>query len=185
MAEGTLARPKQGVAKMPEVSGNTGQVGGTSQELSGGVYRHPATGEEIIALTDPITGDAQARGYVRAGFEWVRDVKEGDVKEVGLDLPSVDHAKQPERGLEAKDDELKGLRARINALEAAADKDKARVEPATEDSQEHAKETAKQKVDERGTDNSGDLEVASGVNTTAEPTKDSKDATSNKKESEK
>ena len=67
MSEGTLAKPKQGVTKHQEVSGNTGQVGGTGEALKGGVYRHPQSGEEIIALSDPIVGDAQARGFVRAG----------------------------------------------------------------------------------------------------------------------
>lgn len=181
MAEGTLAQPKQGVAKMPEVSGNTGQVGGSSTELQGGVYQHPETKEEIIALTDPITGDAQARGYVRAGFVWVRDVKPGEVKEVGLPA-SEDFASQPERKLESDTDMLKGLRARLAQLEAAeqkrAEADRQESTPTTE-SQEHAKEAAEQKVEERTTENTGDVETSGGVNTQDE----SLPTTTKKKES--
>lgn len=168
MAEGTLARPQQGVAKMAEVSGNTGQVAGTQAPLKGGVYRHPETKEEIITLDDPITGDAQARGYVRVGFEWVRDVKEGDVKEVGLN--SEDYANQPERKLESDTEMLKGLRARIAALEGEKDKsaeaDKQVTTPTTE-SQEHAKEAAEQKTEERTTENTGDVAHSGGVNAPA------------------
>lgn len=114
MSEGTLARPQAGVAKMREVSASTGQVGGQREALRGGVYRHPATGQEIIALDDPITGDAQARGYVRAGFEWVRDVEEGEVKIVGMPVEGV--AKQAEKT--ASSDDLKGILARLAALES-------------------------------------------------------------------
>lgn len=183
MAEGTLARPKQGVAKMPEVSGNTGQVGGSNTELQGGVYRHPATKEEIIALTDPVTGDAQARGFVRAGFEWVRDVKPGDVKEVGLN--SEEYAAQPERKLETDADMLKGLRARLAQLEAAEAKrneaDKQELNPTTE-SQLRAQLAADEQALARGTDNSGNVETSGGVNTEATPSADRKEATSSKKD---
>lgn len=185
MSEGTLARPRPGVAKMPEVSGSTGQVAGNAEKLTGGVYKHPQTGQEIIALDDPITGDAQARGYVRVGFVYERDIKPGDVKEIGLEQPSENFAKQPERKLEASDDELKGLRARLNALEAAADKRKeadVQVDGPAEESQKHAQESAKEQTEARGLDNSGQVD-ANGVNATVVPSTDSKEATTSKKES--
>ncbi len=167
MAEGTLARPQQGVGKMKEVSGTTGQVGGGNEVLLGGVYRHPQTGEEIIALDDPITGDAQARGYVRAGFEWVRDVKESEIKTVGL--VSQDFEKQPERQLSLESEELKGLRARLAVLEAQEDKRKEQEgspHSTTEQAQEEAQKAAQQKTEERGVDNSGDVPTSGGVNHT-------------------
>lgn len=170
MSEGTLVKPKEGVSKMKEVSGVTGQVGGGKEALKGGVYRHPENGQEIIALDDPITGDAQARGYVRAGFEWVRDVKDGDIKIVGL--TSEDFASQPERKTEADSEELKGLRARLAVLEASADKSKdddAKADTATEVSQKRAQEAAEQKTEERGTDNSGDVAAHGGVNAPVTP----------------
>lgn len=179
MNEGTLAKPQSGVAKMQEVSGNTGQVGGSNQTLRGGVYRHPASGEEIIALDDPITGDAQARGYVRAGFEWVRDVKDGEVKSVGI--PSQDFSNQPARKLETSADDLKGIQARLNALEAenAKLREASNSSPATvtELSQEQAKKAAEEKTGERLSGS----EVG-GVNATTEPTKEKKKSTSTKKE---
>jgi hypothetical protein len=180
MAEGTLAKPKQGVAKMSEVSGNTGQVAGSNEKLKGGVYKHPQTGEEIIALDDPITGDAQARGYVRVGFEYVRDIKPGDVREVGIS-PSEDHAKQPERANEVRSSELEELRSRLAALEgkqAVKAEKKLQVDTATEESQKQAQDAAEQKVEERGTDNSGDVEASGGVNASTE----AKESTPNKKE---
>lgn len=179
MNEGTLAKPQSGVAKMREVSGNTGQVGGSNQALKGGVYRHPQSGQEIIALDDPITGDAQARGYVRAGFEWVRDVKEGEITSVGL-TPSEEFAKQPERKLETSADDLKGIQARLNALEAenAKLREASNASPATatELSQEEAKKAATEKTEERLNDE------ASGVNASTEPSNDKKESTSTKKE---
>jgi glucan-binding YG repeat protein len=172
MNEGTLARPQQGVVKMAEVSGNTGQVAGGAKKLSGGVYRHPQTGQEIIALDDPITGDAQARGYVRVGFEFVRDVKDNEVKSVGLTSPSEDFAKHPQRKLDDQSDVLKGLAARMNALESEnaklreqAVRESTPADAPTEQSQKGAQEAAEQKVAERGTDNSGDVAANGGVNT--------------------
>jgi hypothetical protein len=169
MNEGTLARPQEGVAKMKEVSGETGQVGGSRLPQPAGVYRHPANPDAtVIALDDPITGDAQARGFVRAGFEWVRDARPDEVKIVGL--PSNDHASQPERQLDATSEELKGLRARLAALEAQEDKRKeqeAQSQTATELSQERAQEAAQEQTDARGTDNTGSV---NGVNAQDEPT---------------
>ena len=164
-----IVKPQQGVAKMPEVSSQTGQVGGGSGKASGGVYKHPVTGAEIIALDDPITGDAQARGFIRAGFEFHRELEDGDVKTVGL--PSDDFSKQPERQAEASADELKGLRARLNQLEAAEAKraeDAAKTDTAAETNQKSAQEAAEAKTDERGTDNSGDVANSGGVNAPVE-----------------
>jgi len=49
-----------------------------------GLYRHPESGAELIAEFDPITGSAQADGYVRVGYVYVgekpdkvEDKKEG------------------------------------------------------------------------------------------------------------
>lgn len=175
MNEGTRVMPQKGIAKMQEVSGETGQVGGGASWHAAGVYRHPATGAEIIALDDRYSGDAQARGYVRAGFEWVRDAKEGEVKSVGVP-PSEDFASKPERKLESDSEELKGIRARLNALESENAKLREQgnapvPESPTEESQQHAQAAAEQKTEERGTDNSGDVAAKGGVNAPVTETK--------------
>jgi hypothetical protein len=81
---------------------------------------------------------------------------------------------------------LKGLRARLAALEAEQDKRKEAESQelnTTTESQLRAQLAATEKTLERGTDNSGDVEANGGVNTDATPSADRKEASSSKKES--
>lgn len=45
-----------------------------------GLYRHPESGAELVAEWDPITGSAQADGYVRVGFVYVGPKPEAKVE---------------------------------------------------------------------------------------------------------
>jgi hypothetical protein len=117
MDNNTNAKPVQGVGQMAEVAGNTGQVGGNPGLRPAGLYRHPQSGEEAVTFSDPLYGDAQSRAFERVGFEYIGPAPEGYVKTLGV--PSASHEKQPERAQEAQAEELKGLRARLNQLEAA------------------------------------------------------------------
>lgn len=109
------ARPEQGKGLMTERTGNTNQPGGTTASHPEGVYRHPLSGAEIITQHDPLLGDGQSRAAVRAGFEYLRPVEDGEIKELGA--PSSDFADKPDRGLEAQAAYNKGVEARLNALE--------------------------------------------------------------------
>lgn len=101
--------PVKGAAIVPETS-ETGK-------RPAGLYRHPDSGAELVTLEDSLLGDAQSRAAERTGFQYVGPAPEGYVKTLGI--ASDDHAGQPERKIESDADELKGLRARLNALEDA------------------------------------------------------------------
>lgn len=111
------AKPKGGQAIMGELSGNTGQVGGSKVARKAGLYRHPLTGAELITQHDPLYGDGQSRAAERVGFVFVREVEPDEIKTLGT--PSQSHAEQPERAVETSSAELAELRARLAALEAA------------------------------------------------------------------
>lgn len=76
-----------------------------------GLYRHPVSGAEIITLYDPLYGDAQSEAVIRVGFERVSDAPEGSIHYVGM-VPD-----SPAAGT-GSSDALKGVMARLNALEA-------------------------------------------------------------------
>lgn len=78
-----------------------------------GLYRHPISGAEVITLSDPLYGDAQSEAALRVGFVRVRDTQPGEVVQINL-VQEVTAAKS---GVGASDD-MKGLLARMNALEA-------------------------------------------------------------------
>lgn len=88
-----------------------------------GLYRHPeaidtATGKpaEMVTLSDPLFGEAQSNAAVQLGFVRVGDVPEGYVKH--LDIQSATQAA-------GDSDSLKGLSARLAALEGVQDRNKA------------------------------------------------------------
>lgn len=80
-----------------------------------GLYRHPESGEEMHTLSDPLFGEAQSNAAVRLGFVRVRDSKPEELHSVELDAV----------GRAATDtDSLKGLSARVNALEGVQEENK-------------------------------------------------------------
>jgi hypothetical protein len=91
---------------MEETNSETGEEG---------LYRHPDNGTELVALSDPLYGNAQAEGAIRVGFKRVGDVPEGYVKT--LVTASIDKENQAQKTATLSQDDLKGLHARLNALE--------------------------------------------------------------------
>lgn len=92
-----------------------------------GLWRHPASGEEAVTKDDPLYGNAMSQAFARMGFERVGDVPTGYVKDMGL--PSVVYEKDPARKPEMDAETIKGLQARLNALEGAKDADKVTEDP--------------------------------------------------------
>ncbi len=134
-----------------------------------GVYRHRESGQEAIALWDPLLGNTQAEALMRVGFEYVRDAEDDEIK--NLVTPSL-QANKDQNLVKSNEDEVKGILARLNAVEAEnARLREQRDKPTsqTELSQEMAKSAAVQKVAERGTDNSGDVASSGGVNAPLTP----------------
>lgn len=142
-----------------------------------GLYRHPVSGAELIVQNDPLFGDGQARAAERVGFVFVRPAEEGEIKTV-LDA-SIDKENQPKAD-GANADDLKGLLARVNALEAENAKLKNQNEsgvevPGTEAvvSADEAKEAATQKVEEQ-TGTKVDVNTGDVAKEAAEETQSSK-----------
>ncbi len=77
-----------------------------------GLYRHKVNGETAIVQGDPLWGNAQAQAFIQTGYEFVRDIQPGEVKT----LPEL---QAEQRSADA--DSLKGLLARVNALEGTAE----------------------------------------------------------------
>lgn len=87
--------------------GKTRETGG--KEAPAGLWRHPESGQEAITLEDPLFGNAQSQAFLRAGYEFIRPAREGEVKSL------------PELHLEARDaSDVKGLSARLDKLENVA-----------------------------------------------------------------
>lgn len=80
-----------------------------------GVYRHPETGREVIVQDDPLYGNAQAQGFVRVGFKFVREAKPEEI--TTLPELAADSRK-------AGESDVKGLSARLDKLEEVADENK-------------------------------------------------------------
>lgn len=148
MDNNTNAFPQKGVSQMREVAGNTGQLGGRQGYHPEGLYRHP-NGAELITQNDPLLGDAQGRAAERLGFVYVGPAPEGAVKTLGA--PSEVHAAQPERKLEGQSEELKGVLARLNALEAENARLKAAPGPEVVGAEE-TKQAAADKVEQTSED---------------------------------
>lgn len=105
-------KPEQGKGLMTEVAGNTRQVGGGAGMHRPGVYRHKESGEEAILTVDPLLGDAMVRAFERAGFEYLREVQPGEV------VYAVPSHSGPSEGANATLGDVKGLQARLDAIEA-------------------------------------------------------------------
>ena len=96
--------------------------GGSSVESNGmgsqerpqnpaGLYRHEKSGAEIITKWNPLYGSAQADGAVRLGFEFIREATQDELREKFEYIA-------PTTTASTSNDELKGVMARLNALEA-------------------------------------------------------------------
>lgn len=110
MANQTYETPKEGVSMDREYSkSKNAKVPGS------GVYRHPESGQEAIVQSDPLWGNTQAQAFARLGFKFVREAKEGEIKT--LPELAMDTRK-------AEEDSLKGLSARLGALETVAEDNK-------------------------------------------------------------
>lgn len=148
------------------------------------VWRHPASGEEVILQWDPLYGSVQHAAFARVGFEYVRDAKPEEV--TTLEQASID-AENSKLKDNASREDVKNVVARVQAVEAENARLKAQLNrtsapDATEISGEHAKEEAIRNTEARGAGNTGDVEASGGVNATTAPTTDAKAGTSNKKE---
>jgi hypothetical protein len=78
-----------------------------------GLYRHPLSGQEVITLSDPLYGDAQSEAALRVGYVRIRDVQPEEIVQINL-VGEVNAARGGVNG----SDELKGILARLNAVEA-------------------------------------------------------------------
>ena len=94
-------------------------VNAVSQEEGGlgeaGLYRHPESGQEMITLSDPLFGEAQSNAAVRLGFVRVRDSRPDEIHNIAMDAITAS---------QGETDSLKGVTARVNALEGVAEKNK-------------------------------------------------------------
>jgi hypothetical protein len=70
--------------------------------------------DSIIVKTHPKFGDSQAAAVERVGYKYARPVEEGEVKTIEVDATQL--ATENKDGSVTQDD-LKGLQARLNALE--------------------------------------------------------------------
>lgn len=82
--------------------------------LPGGVWKHP-NGAEIIVQIDPLFGDGQARAAERVGFVYERPAKPGEIKTI-VDASQAEVDRPKAETMTSGD--LKGLMARLDALEA-------------------------------------------------------------------
>lgn len=98
-----------------------------------GLYRHPESGQEAIVQSDPLWGNTQAQAFARLGFKFVREANEGEVKtlpEIAMDTRRADEGN------------LKGLSARLDALEDANAKSDEALKQKTAENKDLAKEVA-------------------------------------------
>lgn len=56
------------------------------KNLQAGVYKHPATGVEIITQSHPLYGNAQSEAAYQVGFRYDRPAVASDIKEIVNDL---------------------------------------------------------------------------------------------------
>lgn len=96
-------RPQQGQAKSREEGGRTAPAG---------LWEHPESGQTAITMEDPLFGNAQSQAFLQAGFKFVREVDPSEI----VTLPQLALDKQA-----GEREQLKGLSARLSALETVAD----------------------------------------------------------------
>lgn len=98
-----------------------------------GLYRHPESGQEAIVQSDPLWGNTQAQAFARLGFKFVREATAGEVKtlpEIAMDTRKADEGN------------LKGLAARLDALEDSNAKSDEALKQKTEENKDLAAEVA-------------------------------------------
>ena len=98
-----------------------------------GLYRHPESGQEAIVQSDPLWGNTQAQAFARLGFKFVREATADEVKtlpELAMDSRKADEGN------------LKGLSARLDALEDANAKSDEALKQKTEENKNLAAEVA-------------------------------------------
>lgn len=109
MAE-TYEKPREGASIDTEYSKNK-----NAKVPGSGVYKHPESGQVAIVQGDPLWGNTQAQAFARLGFKFVREANEGEIKT--LPELAADSRK-------AEEGNLKGLSARLDALETVAEDNK-------------------------------------------------------------
>ncbi len=143
---------------------------GQTQEKSNGVtgnaglYRHPGSGETAIVQWDPLLGNTQAEAFLKVGFEFVREAKPEEVKNL---LTASLQADADKSLIKSNEDDVKGILARLGAAEAELAKKREadnHVADEAELSQEHAKDAALEQTKARET------QEPAGVNALDVPT---------------
>lgn len=111
--------------KVPTANDKPGETAEVSDlpQAPAGVYQH-ANGQTAIIQTDPLLGDGQAQAFMRAGFEFVREADPSEIST--LETASIDHANKVTAN-KADADDVKGLLARVNAIEAENSRLKAQI----------------------------------------------------------
>lgn len=105
-----LPKPKDGVSQdMEQTNSNTGEAG---------VYRHPESGAESIATSDPLFGNAMAEGLIRVGYVRVGDVPEDVLRPKPREV--FDNS--------TENSALKGVNARLDKLDTELEASKTRTE---------------------------------------------------------
>ena len=94
------------VSKKLKQNKGIGQEENAKPGAEAGLWRHPESKQEAATKYDPLYGNAMSEAFARAGFVRVGNVPVGyEVVAMPAAAPSVG------------DDDLKGIMARLNALE--------------------------------------------------------------------
>jgi hypothetical protein len=139
MASEKYEQPKEGASIDREYSKDK-----NAKVTGAGLYRHP-NGTSAIVQDDPLFGNAQAQAFARLGFVFEREALPGEIKS----LPEIAADTR-----KTEEDSLKGLSARLSALETVAEDNKAlKAEIATLRAEKSARdETDKTKESESGSE---------------------------------
>lgn len=133
-----------------------------------GLYRHPESGAELAAFWDPITGNAQAQGLTRVGFERVGDVPTGYDKTV---VVNHDFAGADAKGVKVSvEEQAASLMAAVKLLQDEKNASEDKAAKATDNSSDEADELQLDKVKQDGADKVAAQETTTpaGVNTVTE-----------------
>lgn len=126
-------------------------------ELDAGLYRHPATGEELITIADPLFGNPQADAAIRVGFEYVRPAKPEEIKSI-IEVNREERVNQSEEAAsdrarldqlelaELRREKAERLKAEELSTKVAADAEENRDKTAADESAEDAKAAGIQAV---------------------------------------
>lgn len=143
-------QPQKGASMAREEGGKSAPAG---------LYRHP-NGNEAIVTEDPLFGNAQAQGFLRLGFEFVRPAEPGEIKSL------------PEMHMEANKaeaDSLKGITARLNVLEDVADENtKLKAQVAALEAEKAERAQADAEAAEKAREDQKAIEAAGKGNTALE-----------------